>query len=60
MQSDRDHLQALVDGLPDSMVPAAISFLSELSDQEIVDAETLASPHAARDVTRRIVSDLRS
>jgi uncharacterized protein with von Willebrand factor type A (vWA) domain len=42
MASDRNHLRALVDALSDSEVPVAISFLSELADEEIVDAETLA------------------
>jgi len=42
MSSDRNRLQALVDALPDDEVPVAISFLAELSDEEIVDAETLA------------------
>jgi len=42
MPSDRNRLQALVDALPDHEVPLAISFLAELSDEEIVDAETLA------------------
>jgi hypothetical protein len=42
MVSERDRLRALVDALPDNEVPAAISLLSELSDEEIVDAETLA------------------
>jgi hypothetical protein len=42
MGSDRDHLQALVDALPDNVVPVAISFLAELSDEEIIDEETAA------------------
>jgi cell division inhibitor SulA len=42
MTSDRTYLQALVNALPDSEVPVAISFLAELADQEIIDAETAA------------------
>jgi hypothetical protein len=42
MSSDRKRLQALVDALPETDVPVAISFLAELEDEEIVDAETLA------------------
>lgn len=42
MVVDRDRLKALVDALSDTEVPAAISFLSELREEEIVDAETLA------------------
>lgn len=42
MSSDRNYLQALVDAIPDSEVPTAISFLAELADEEIIDAETAA------------------
>ncbi|HTB11483.1 MAG TPA: hypothetical protein VK752_07930 [Bryobacteraceae bacterium] len=42
MASDRNHLRALVEALPDDEVPIAISFLAELGNEEIVDAETLA------------------
>jgi hypothetical protein len=42
MSSDRNYLQALVDAIPDSEVPVAISFLAELADEEIIDAETAA------------------
>ena len=42
MAADRNHLHALVDSLSDREVPVAISLLSELADEEIVDAETLA------------------
>lgn len=42
MAADRNHLRALVDALSDSEVPVAISFLAELGDEEVVDAETLA------------------
>jgi hypothetical protein len=42
MTADRNRLQELVDALPDAEVPVAISFLAELENEEIVDAETLA------------------
>jgi hypothetical protein len=42
MFSDRSRLQSLVDALPDSEVQVAISFLAELGEQEILDAETAA------------------
>lgn len=42
MAADRNHLRALVDALSDAEVPVAISFLSELADEEVVDAETAA------------------
>ncbi|MBI4902468.1 MAG: hypothetical protein HY820_02455 [Acidobacteria bacterium] len=42
MSSDRDRLQSLVDALPDSDVQVAISFLAELGEQGIIDAETAA------------------
>ncbi|MGA2183591.1 MAG: hypothetical protein ABSH47_11225 [Bryobacteraceae bacterium] len=46
--SDRDRLQSLVDALPDTEVQVAISFLAELGEQEIVDAETAARLDLAR------------
>jgi len=48
MSSDRDRLQALVDALPEAEVQVAISFLAELGEQEIVDAETAAKLDFAR------------
>jgi hypothetical protein len=42
MSSDRNRLQSLVDALPDSEVQVAISFLAELGEREIIDAETAA------------------
>jgi hypothetical protein len=48
MSSDRDRLQSLVDALPDTEVQMAISFLAELGEQEIVDAETAAKLDSAR------------
>jgi hypothetical protein len=42
MSSDPNYLQALVDAIPDSEVPIAISFLAELAEEEIIDAETAA------------------
>ena len=40
MSADRNRLQSLVDALPDTEVQVAISFLAELGEQEIVDADT--------------------
>ncbi len=48
MPPDRDRLHKLVDALPDTEVEVAISFLAELSDDEIVDAETAAKLDLAR------------
>jgi hypothetical protein len=48
MSSDRNRLQALVDALPEAEVQVAISFLAELGEQEIVDAETAAKLDLAR------------
>ena len=42
MSPDRSRLHALVDALPDAEVEVAISFLAELGEEEIVDAETAA------------------
>jgi cell division inhibitor SulA len=48
MSSDRDRLQSLVDALPDTEVQVAISFLAELGEQEIIDAETASRLDQAR------------
>ena len=48
MSSDRHRLQALVDALQDTEVQVAISFLAELGEQEIIDAETAAKLDLAR------------
>ena len=48
MSSDRNRLQSLVDALPDTDVQVPISFLAELGEQEIVDAETAAKLDLAR------------
>ena len=48
MSSDRDLLQSLVDALPDRDVQVAISFLSELGEQEVIGAETAAKLDQAR------------
>ena len=48
MSADRDRLQSLVDALPDTEVQVAISFLAELGEQEIIDAETAAELDLAR------------
>ena len=48
MPSDRNRLHALVDALPDTEVQAAISFLAELGEEEIIDADTAAKLDLAR------------
>jgi cell division inhibitor SulA len=48
MSPDRDRLQALVDALPDTEVQVAISFLAELGEEEVIDAETAAKLDLAR------------
>ena len=48
MSPDRSRLQSLVDALPDSEVQVAISFLAELGEQEVLDAETAAKLDLAR------------
>jgi len=48
MSSDRNRLQSLVDALPDTEVQVAISFLAELGEQEIIDADTAARLDLAR------------
>ena len=48
MSAERDRLQSLVDALPEAEVQVAISFLAELGEQEIVDAETAAKLDLAR------------
>ena len=48
MSADRNRLQSLVDALPDTEVQVAISFLAELGEQEIIDAETAAKLDLAR------------
>ena len=42
MSADHNSPQMLMDAIPDSVVPVAISFLAELADKEIIDAETAA------------------
>ena len=48
MSSDRSRLQSLVDALPDTEVQVAISFLAELGEREIIEAETATKPDLAR------------
>jgi hypothetical protein len=48
MSPDRDRLQSLVDALPDTEVQVAVSFLAELGEQEVIDAETAAKLDLAR------------
>ena len=42
MATERDRLHGLVDGLAESQLPAALSFLMELSEEEVIDEETAA------------------
>jgi hypothetical protein len=42
MPSGRNHLHALADALPEAELQVAISFLSELGEEEVVDDETAA------------------
>ena len=48
MSPDRHRLQSLLDALPDRDVKVAISFLTELGEQEIIDADTAAKLDQAR------------
>jgi hypothetical protein len=48
MPPDRNRLHELVDALPDTEIEVAISFLAELGEEEIVDAETAAKLDLAR------------
>lgn len=48
MSPDRDRLHSLVDALPDTEVQVAISFLAELGEMEVIDAETAAKLDVAR------------
>jgi len=48
MAADRNRLHALVDALPETDVEVAISFLAELGEEEIIDAETAAKLDRAR------------
>jgi len=48
MSADRSRLHELVDALPEAEVPVAISFLAELGEEEVIDAETAARLDAAR------------
>jgi hypothetical protein len=48
MVADRNRLHALVDALPETEVEVAISFLAELGEEEIIDAETAAQLDRAR------------
>ena len=48
MATNRERLHELVDSLPDNQVEAALCFLSEMGDEEVIDAETAAKLDAAR------------
>ena len=42
MAPDRHRLHQLVDSLPEKQLDVALSFLSELGEEEVVDTETAA------------------
>jgi hypothetical protein len=48
MASDRALLHSLVDSLPEDEILTAVSFLSELTDDEDIDADTAAKLDRAR------------
>jgi hypothetical protein len=48
----RDRLRALVDSLPDEVVPQAISLLSHLEDEEPLTAAELANIESGEDDIR--------
>jgi hypothetical protein len=53
MASDsRDRLRALIDSLPDDVVPQAISLLTHLEDDDSLTAEELANLQSAEDDRR--------
>lgn len=53
MASDsRDRLRALVDSLPDDVVPQAISLLTHLEDDDPLTAEELSNIESAEDDRR--------
>lgn len=47
MATERARLHELVDALPESHVEAALCFLSEMGDEEVIDSETAAKLDAA-------------
>ena len=47
MSTDRARLHGLVDALAESQLPAALSFLTELGDEEVIEAETAAKLDSA-------------
>lgn len=42
MSTNRERLHGLVDALPDSQLLTALSFLTELGDEELIDSDTAA------------------
>jgi hypothetical protein len=48
MSSNRALLHSLVDSIPEGEIATALSFLSELNDEEEIDADTAAKLDRAR------------
>ncbi|HVY95074.1 MAG TPA: hypothetical protein VHA14_20070 [Bryobacteraceae bacterium] len=48
MPSDRALLHSLVDSLPEDEIATAVSFLSELNDEEEIDSDTAAKLDRAK------------
>ena len=48
MATNRERLHELVDALQDNQLEAALCFLSEMGDEEVIDPETAAKLDAAR------------
>lgn len=48
MASSRDRLHEIVDALPERQLEAALQFLSEMGDEEVIDCQTAAKLDAAR------------
>jgi cell division inhibitor SulA len=51
MSSDRALLHSLVDSLPEDEIATALSFLSELTEEEEIDSETAAKLDQAKHET---------
>jgi len=47
MATERERLHELVDTLQDDQLEAALCFLSEIGDEEVIDSETTAKLDAA-------------
>ena len=49
VSNPRDQLKAIVDGLPEDLLPDAISVLTHLEDDEPLSAEEIANLEASRE-----------